>query len=57
MRTAKLVLAWLGLGLAVMGVTLDSRPLAWVAIVVLAGAFVLRLVIRKQDRQVESGDR
>ena len=47
MRMAKVVLAWIGLGLAVASVTLDSRALAWVAIGVLIVAFVLRLVLRR----------
>jgi MYXO-CTERM domain-containing protein len=49
MRTAKLVLAWIGLGLAVVSVTMDNRPLAWVAMAVLAAAFVLRQVMRRSE--------
>ena len=47
MRTAKVVCAWVGLGLAVLSVTLDNRPLAWVAIGVSGVAFVLRLLLNR----------
>ena len=47
-------LAWAGFGLAMLAVASDRSALAWVAIVLLAGAFAIRIAERVQARRSAS---
>jgi hypothetical protein len=56
MRRVRLVSALLGFLLALAGVALDNRLLAWAAMLVLAVALGLRLWSRRQSRQSGAGE-
>jgi len=47
----RLVLAFLGIALAIAAIARDDRRIAWIAMVVLAASLVLRMVARKAGRQ------
>ena len=47
MMRLRLVLAFLGIALAIAAIALDDRRIAWVAMAVLAASLVLRIVARK----------
>lgn len=49
MRRLKLFLAVLGFVLAAAGIGLDSQPLVWAAMIVLAAALALRFWLRRQS--------
>lgn len=51
MNRLRLVLAIAGLVFAVAGIATGDRRIVWVAIALLALAFVVRLVVRRRNRQ------
>jgi hypothetical protein len=51
MMRLRLVLAFLGIALAIAAIARDDRRIAWVAMVVLAASLVLRIVARKAGNQ------
>ena len=51
MTRARLAVAFLGILLAIVAIVRDDRRIAWLAIVVLAGALVLRIVTRRREGQ------
>jgi len=51
MMRVRLVLAFLGIALAIAAIGRDDRRIAWIAMVVLAASLVLRMVARKAGRQ------
>ena len=50
MARSRLVVAFLGMALAITAIARDDRRIAWVAMVVLAVALVLGLIIRRRRR-------
>jgi hypothetical protein len=46
----RLALAVLGFGLALVSIAFDNHTLAWVAIGVLGGSFLLRLISRRHNQ-------
>jgi hypothetical protein len=51
----RLALAVLGFGLALVSIAFDNHTLAWVAIGVLSGSLLLRLIVRRRAQQ--NGDK
>jgi hypothetical protein len=47
MMHLRLVLAFLGIALAIAAIARDDRRIAWVAMIILAVSLVLRIVARK----------
>ena len=53
LRRPRFVLALAGFALAVAGAVLEERWVVWAAIAVLAAAFLLRVYLRRRDRDAE----
>lgn len=49
MMRARLAIAFVGILLAIVAIARDDRRIAWVAMVVLAVALVLRIVTRRRE--------
>jgi Zn-dependent protease with chaperone function len=53
LRLIRLVCAVAGFALAVAGVVLEDRRIVWLAIAALAAAFLLRVYLRRRERDAD----